>query len=285
MIFTQEFGETLAASIETIATPTDYFRYDIAVTDDNHPIANPLYTSGGDYAFLMENQWIARLPDVQEEPNGAAPDELILFYCDMFPFQKSILDPTTLSPPVPSRNRDEALASGQGARLAREDVPEYVHTELVPHMIKAFRAQTDDWGFPWYDAWTSYRLGQDAKRLSIALTEGQTWYHGVAPTLGNSKISMQVKGAYSAYDTLTDGAMSTFHHELFHNLQRNISLRNGGEGNVGGAENAWQFFSEGTAVLASSVGQPLVQFAQSLGARVYMSKANTVRITNSHKAT
>jgi hypothetical protein len=48
--------------------------------------------------------------------------------------------------------------------------------------------------------------------------------------------------------------MSNFRHELFHNLQRSINQNSGGDGNVNGAEHAWQFFSEGTAVLASSVG-------------------------------
>jgi hypothetical protein len=77
-----------------------------------------------------------------------------------------------------------------------------------------------------------------------------------------------------AFGTLTDGLVSTFHHELFHNLQWNISLHSGGDGTVDGAESAWQFFSEGTAVLAESVGQPRGQFTQTYPPITYMSYAN-----------
>jgi hypothetical protein len=253
--FAHEFGETVISGTETVATPTDYFRYNIAVIDASHPITTPLLAFSADHAFLMENQWIARLPEVQEESDGAAPDELIVYYCDMFPFQKSIHDPATWLP--------------------REDVPGYVGTELVPAMIEAFRVQTDGWGFPWYDAWTSYRSGEDRERLSVALADGRTWFHGWAPSRAHSGISIKVKGGANAhYDTLTDGIMSTFHHELFHNLQRNIDQNNEGDGGVAGEEDAWKFFSEGTAVLASSVGQPAVQFAPTSIARAYMSSAN-----------
>jgi hypothetical protein len=255
MGFTHEFGETVISGTETVATPTDYFRYNIAVIDASHPVTTPLLAFSADHAFLMENQWIAPLPEVQEESDGAAPDELIVYYCDMFPFQKSIHDPTTWLP--------------------REDVTGYVGTELVPAMIEAFRVQTDEWGFPWYDAWTSYRRGKDTERLSVALADGRTWFHGWAPSRAHSGISIKVKGGANAhYDTLTDGIMSTFHHELFHNLQRNIDQVNGGDGGVAGEEDAWKFFSEGMAVLASSVGQPAVQFARTTVPRAYMSKAN-----------
>jgi hypothetical protein len=129
------------------------------VIDVNHPISNPVHASGADYAFLMESQWIARLPKVQEESKGAAPDELIVYYCYMFPFKRNSEDPT--------------------ARLPREYVPDYVHTGLVPQMVEAFRVQTDDWGFPWHQAWTSYcsGAGEGAERLSVALSNDQTWFH------------------------------------------------------------------------------------------------------------
>jgi hypothetical protein len=258
-VFVHEFDATVISGTERMPTPTDYFRYDITVLGTNHSVANPLHAFSEDYAFLMENQWIAPLPEVQEESAGAAPDELIVYYCDMFPFQKSIHDPTTWLP--------------------RRDVTAYVGSELVPQMVEAFRIQTDEWGFTWYHAWTSYRSGKDAERLSVALADGQTWFHGEAPSRGNSRMSIKVKGGDNArYDTLTDGLMSTFHHELFHNLQRNINLHNGGSGDVGGAEGAWQFFSEGTAVLASSVGQPAVQFAPTSALRAFMAHArNFVR--------
>ena len=255
-VFTHEFDETVISGTETIATPTDYFRYDIALIDANHPITDPLHTLGEDHALLLENQWTARLPEVQEESDGAAPDELIVVYCDMFPFQKSTRDVTT--------------------RLLREDIADYVHAELIPQMVEAFRVQTDDWGFPWHDAWTSYRPGADSERLSVALADGRTWFHGRAPSRGHAGISINVRGGLNArYDTLTDGIMSTFHHELFHTLQRNINQSNGGNGDVDGQEDAWEFFSEGTAVLASSAGQPAVQFVQTSGPRDYVSSANS----------
>jgi hypothetical protein len=252
-VFTHTFAETVISGTETIPTPTDYFRYDVAVTDPSRPTGDALHISGGDHAFLMENQWIVPLPQVQEASIGAAPDELIVYYADMFPFRKDVHDPDTW--------------------VAREDVPDYVHTELLPRMVEAFRVQTDEWGFPWYRAWTSYRPGPDRERLSVALSDGRTWFHGKAPLRGHAAISINVEGGdNAAYDTLTDGLMSSFHHELFHNHQRNINQHNGGNQDLGGAEDAWQFFSEGTAVLASSVGQPHRQFTSIR--RTYLSRAN-----------
>jgi hypothetical protein len=253
-IFTHEFDETVTSGAETIATPTDYFRYQIALIDAEHPVSKPLHSFGEDYALLMENQWMAQLPDVGEDSDGAAPDELIVYYTDMFPFRRKSHDAATWLP--------------------RRDVPDYVHNQLVPQMIEAFRTQTDGWGFPWYQAWTSYRPGVDAERLSVALTDGQTWFHDWAPGKGHSGISINVNGGENAhYDTLTDGLMSTFHHELFHNLQRNTDLNAAANGDVDGKGHVWQFFSEGTAVLASSVGQPAVQFSGNWAARDYMSYA------------
>ena len=264
-VFGHEFGETATSDTETVATPTDYFRYEVAVTDAGHSIANPLATFSAEHAFLMEDQSVARLPTVREVSEGAAPDELVVYACDMFPFQKNWDDPTTLSP----------LASGQGAWLPREDVRDYVQTALVPLMVEAFRVQTDDWGFAWHEAWTSFRTGEDEERLSVALSDGQTWFHGSAPIRGHAGISIGVAASDNAwYDTLIDGLMSSFYHELFHNLQRNIHQASGGDGDVGGREGAWEFLTEGTAVLASSVGQPLVEFSQTSQPRAYVSSAS-----------
>jgi hypothetical protein len=255
VVFTHMFTETILAGQELIATPTDYFRYEITVADASQPEPSSAPTLSGDHAFLMENQWIVELPAVQEISEGAAPDELIVYYCDMFPFQRNIFDPRSWLP--------------------RKDVADYVQTELIPAMLEAYRVQTDEWGFPWHDAWSSYRIGDDLERLSVALTTQSTWFHGVAPRRALSKISINVKGGdHSAYDTLTDGIMSAFHHELFHSLQRNMNLSNGGDGNVGGRRGAWDFFSEGTAVLASSVGQPAVQFTPALEERAFVYRAN-----------
>ena len=255
-VFSRAFTETVASGSAMIPTPTDYFRYDLTVVDTDRPAANPLHTFAEEHAFLMESQWVAPLPEVKEESPGAAPDELIVYTCDMFPFQKDAEDSST--------------------RLPRVDIADYVGTELVPAMVEALRTQTDDWGFPWYQAWTSYRLGEDAERLSVALSDGRTWFHSQAPVGGRSGISINVSRVDNApYDTLTDVIMSAFHHELFHNIQRGINLNSGGSGEADGEEDAWGFFSEGTAVLASSVGQPSVQFSQTGGVRYYMANANT----------
>jgi hypothetical protein len=254
--FEHTFDETVISGTREITTPTDYFRYDVAVAGPPAPadsIGSPALQLMGNHAFLLENQWIAPLPPVEEAVVGAAPDEFIVYYADMFPFRRDPRDPTTW--------------------LRREDVPDYVHSQFVPRMVEAFRVQTDEWGFPWYDAWTSYRSGPDAERLSVALTDGRTWFHGRAPVRGHSGISINVTGGDNgAYETLTDGVMSSFHHELFHNLQRNISRNEGNTETVAGVDNLWGFFSEGTAVLASSVGQPNPQFAST--SRAYIARAN-----------
>jgi len=247
--FAHTFAETVESANRTIPTPTDYGQYEVTVTASGDTNADKL---SEEYAFLIENQWVVPLPEVMEEAPGAAPDELLIYYCDMFPFRRSVHEPETWLP--------------------REQVTAYVGTELVPRMTEAFRTQSDEWGFAWHKAWTSYR---GEARLSVALTDGQTWFHGAAPSGGHSAISLTVTGGSNApFATLTDGLISTFHHELFHNLQRSILLHSGGDGDVGGAEGAWQFFSEGTAVLAESVGQPRDQFVQALPARTYISYAN-----------
>ena len=255
-VFRRVFTETVASETGMIPTPTDYFRYVVAVVETDHPTANPLHVFAEDYAFLMEDQWIVSLPEVLEQSPGAAPDELIVYTCDMLPFQRDAADRAT--------------------RLPRVHIPNYVSAELLPAMVEAFRVQTDEWGFPWQQAWTSYRSGEDAGRLSVALTDGLVWYHGRTPSGGNSGISINVNGGDNAlYDTLTEGVMGLFHHELFHNVQRGLHLGYGGTGSVDGADDAWQFFSEGTAVLASSVGQPAVSFSQTNGERYYVSNANS----------
>jgi hypothetical protein len=204
----------------------------------------------------MESQWVARLPQVQEHSLGAAPDELIVRYCDMFPFR---------------------VKDGENPWLPREAVDDFVGMELLPEMVEAYRVQTDEWGFPWYAEWTSFRGGENGERLSVALATEGVWYHGHAPypALGHAGISLRVDAKHNtAYDGLTDALMSGFHHELFHNLQRNLQQHYGGDGDIDGLENAWQFFSEGTAVLASSAGQPDVQFAQTSYARHYVDNAD-----------
>ena len=205
---------------------------------------------------------MAALPHVREEVEGAAPDELVLYACDMFPFRRRIADPENW--------------------LAREDVRDYLAVELVPAMVEAYGIESDVWGFTWYEAWTSYRPGQDAERLSVALSDGETWFHGRAPTKGHGGISMTSMDN-AQYDSLIDAHMSLFYHELFHNLQRNINLRVGGDGEVSGADGAWRFFSEGTAVLASSVGLPDVELARTTVPRSYRAFASLFPLDESYE--
>ncbi len=254
--FSKTFEETVESGDKGwIRTPTGYFRYEIVIQVVGDSLNTTIYEFQQEYAFLMENQWTAPLPDVPEESAGAAPDELVIYYCNMTRFQKDIEDNSSLIP--------------------RRAVDDYVGTVLLPGMIEAFRMQSQDWGFPWYDAWTGNRGDLDAERLSVALTDGKTWYHGQASPSGNSKISINVSGGdNSAYDSLMDGVMSIFHHELFHHQQKNINQYFDGQGWTSGKRNQWQFFSEGTAILASSVAQPEIQFARDSAERVYIKNAN-----------
>lgn len=233
-----------------VLTPTDYFQYQVTITDLNGKLRQS-HTER--YAFLMENQWRVPLPRLLETDPGSAPDRLLIYYYDMIPFQADRRDPLT--------------------QIPREAVDRYIQTELVPAMVEAVRAQTNDWGFAWYPEWRNFRRDEDPKTLSVALGEYGVWYHGEAPTLGHSMISIRVDGSAGEYDSLTGGIMSVFHHELFHNQQRNISLHFSGDGNVSGRDEAWKMFSEGTAVLASSVAQPEVQFEQASAMRSYMKRA------------
>jgi hypothetical protein len=82
IVLRHEFTATVWSSAEEIATTTDYFRYDLVVTDALHPAGSPIYTFSQDYAFLLENQWTVSLPAVREAAPGAAPDELVVYYCD-----------------------------------------------------------------------------------------------------------------------------------------------------------------------------------------------------------
>jgi hypothetical protein len=245
------FQRTLDTLQTKFRTPTDYFTYRVQITDTK---GNVLKEFSDDYAFLMENQWRVPLPDVLEATPGAAPKELVIYYYDMIPFQTDLRDPFT--------------------QIARLDVERYIQAELVPAMVAAFITQTNEWGLPWYEEWSNARPDEDPKALSVALVEHGIWYHGTAPSLGHAMISIRVDGSFGEYSDLTDGIMSVFHHELFHNQQRNISFHFGSNGNISGQEEAWKVVSEGTAVLASSVGQPRVQFEPTAGMRSYLKRAN-----------
>jgi hypothetical protein len=247
--FVVTFNQVVSLEKTTIQTPTDYYAYRLSLTNAR---GEPLQEMEAEDAFLLENQWIVPLPEVLEASPGAAPDQLVLYYCDMIPFQRDMRDPLT--------------------RLKRHEIDQYIQTELMPAMVHAFEMQTNLWELPWYDEWINYRADEDPKRLSVALSEYETWYHGAAPTLGYATISIRVDGSFGEYTHLTDGILSVFHHELFHNQQRNISLHFQGSGNLAGKEEAWKMFSEGTAALATAVAQPNVEFAPVIQPRSYVKR-------------
>ena len=249
--FSVTFDPVTELPHKTIKTPTDYYRCRIVISDAQ---GNQLQTYVRDYAFLMENQWRAPLPGVLEATPGAAPDELLVYYYDMMPFQANLRDPDT--------------------RIPRQEVDRYIQTELTPAMVEAFQIQSDVWEFPWYEEWHNFRREEEPKTLSVALGEHSIWFHGKPASLGHSMISIRVDGTTGEYDSLTDGIMSVFHHELFHNHQRNMSLHYGNHAAIAGKDKAWMMFTEGTAVLASSVGQPAVQFEATAQPRSYLKRAN-----------
>ena len=142
----------------TIKTPTDYYRCQIVVSDSR---GNQFQSYIEDFAFLMENQWRVPLPNMLEATPGAAPNELLVYYYDMVPFQSHVQNPDTQVP--------------------RQDVDRYIQTELLPQMVKAIETQSTVWDLPWYKEWSNYRLEEKPKTLSVALGSYQTWVHGSAP--------------------------------------------------------------------------------------------------------
>jgi hypothetical protein len=243
------FNQIVRPERTTIQTPTDYYAYRLSLINAQGEKLQEIHE---DYAFLLENQWKVPLPNVLEDSPDAAPDQLILYYCDMFPFQRNKADPRT--------------------RLERQEVERYIQTELIPAMVHAFEMQTNLWKMSWYREWTNSRIDEDPKTLSVALSEYGTWYHGTSPILGYATISIRVDGGFGEYANLKDGILSIFHHELFHNQQRNISLHFRANGNLSGKDDAWKMFSEGTAVLASAVGQPNVEFGPAKSPRDYVTR-------------
>lgn len=250
--FNIAFQGFLKRQQKSIQTPTDYYSYQITLLDSQ---GNTLQEISEEYAFLMENQWRVPLPKVLEASPNAAPNELLIYYYDMIPFQADLRDPDT--------------------QIPRQDVGRYIQTELIPAMVDAFETQTNLWQLPWYEEWSNYRTDEDPKTLSVALGEYSTWFHGSAPSIGHALISIRVDGSFREYSNITDGILSVFHHELFHNQQRNISLHFGDKGNIAGNDEAWKLFTEGTATLASFVGQPTVQFEPAIRMRTYLKRANT----------
>ncbi|MGD9047226.1 MAG: hypothetical protein PVF77_04185, partial [Anaerolineae bacterium] len=255
IIFRHEFGPTVMSGAESVPTPTDYFRYELTIVEESLSATGPAHTFSQDHAFLMENQWTAPLEPAQTAPERAAPQDFVVYYCDMFVFQHDTADPAS--------------------RLHRDEILPYVQRELFPALLEALRVQTQDWDFPWQPAWTSYRAEDGKQQLSLALSDGETWFHGQAPMRGHSGISLRTEGGPNhTYETLTQGLLSTFHHELFHNLQKGMVHQLSGHGDVDGQQDAGEFLIEGTAVLAESVAQRDTHFTQTSGPRTYLSHAN-----------
>jgi hypothetical protein len=251
--FTVTFEQDLVLKGRVTSTPTDYYRIRVAVFS-GEPGGAPLASYSAGFAFLLENQWVVPIPVEAGEADYAGPAEMVVYYCDMFPFGTSMQNPIY--------------------RLQRRQVGEFVEYELLPAMLQAVRTQTVGWGFPWYAEWTSFNPGEEPGRLGVALGKYQVWYHGRGSITGNAGISLRVNGSMGNYPSLLDGLMATFHHELFHNLERGIYQHLGGDGDLRGREGAWEFFSEGMAELATSVGQPEIQFDRTWGQPAYIRQAS-----------
>lgn len=241
------FPENFGNDRQMKPTPTGYYRFELVVRDESQPESRPLISVSQEYALLLERQWIAPLDD------SSGPRELAIYFCDMLLF--------------------EGVSRTASGRLLRADVPGYIQTEIVPLMLAAVRLQTEGWGFSW-KGWESFNASASRERLEVILSDGKTWYRGPAPDLGHASIAINVNANdNTAYDSLSDALMSTFHHELFHNLQRALAFSSGGDGDISGKDAAWHFFSEGTASFVATVAQPEIQLAQSKQPRAYLAKA------------
>ena len=185
-----------------VGMPTDYLRLQVAVLDPVQSRSRLLYTLSQDHALLLENEWLVAMPDILEEGDGAAPGELLVYYCDMFPVRRA--------------------GPGTEPWLPRGEVSDYVGSRFVPAALEAFRLQADVWRFPWHQAWTPHGPSEGPQQLVVALAPPNTWYHGQSPGNGHAGISINVDTVGTGYESLLDGMMSTFHHELFHNLQRGL---------------------------------------------------------------
>jgi hypothetical protein len=231
---------------QIVRTPTDYYRYEITLRTAKGA-DTPLLSFIREYAFLLENQWIVPLGSDTRLSQNKGLTEFAIYYADMFPYGTNYSFPKT--------------------RLYRSEVETFISSELLPAVLEAVHLQTVIWGFSWHEEWTSYRSGEQPGRLSIALFKEDVWFHG--QSYHNANISLGPGLYVGDYAGLLDGLMATFHHELFHNLQKSIYQSMGGDGNVSGLDHAWAYFAEGTAELATSVGQADVQMKGEWGRRAY----------------
>jgi hypothetical protein len=248
-VFTHTFENTLLVNGVTLPTPSGYFDITLRLTRPGSP-SETLHEVFLPAAFLLEEQAVFSLPPAPELAPGAAPREMVIYFADTFAFEHRT-----------------------GARLPRQEVTNFVLHQLAPALIQAYTTQTTGWGFAWDAAWTSYR---GEKRLSLALTEAGVWFHGNAPSTANAHLTLLTNAAaYRAYPSLLEAMTSLFHHELFHNLQRNLDQLSGGPGNIAGENRAWTPISEGTAVLAAAYGMPHVELGAQSQPRQYLAQAGT----------
>lgn len=248
---TQEitFGAVSLAAGELVdPNPTGYYRLVIRAVD----MAGERIEQSEvvvDYAFLLENQWVAPL----QAPESAGPQELLVYYTDMTPFQVNSFDP-------------------QG-RLARQEVNGYIETVVIPGMQAVFALQ-QSWGFEWHPEWRGFRPEGLPGQLTVALTDRSEWYHGPAPRGGYGLIAINVNQyRLQTYSTLTDWIVSMFSHELFHNWQRSLNQHAGGQGDTEGRHDVWEVVTEGTALLVESLTRETLGFADGTNGSPYTARA------------
>lgn len=251
--FIHTFADVTEANGVPAPTPTDYLRVTLSINEADPGKALVILTE--EHALLLEAQAVVNLPSVPEAAEGAAPDVLTVAFCDMVPFINTATD-------------------GQ-QRLHRADVARYVLEDLVPQMVETFRIETEDWGFPWHAEWSSFRP-EDGDQLGVVLGDGETWYHGITPGAAHAGISLNVSRDIrdTTYRTLTDRLMSSFTHELFHNIQRDLALHYGGHGDVAGVEGLWYFFDEGTASAVTSTRSASIELDSASGQSHYLLNVN-----------
>ena len=229
-------------------TPTGYYRLVLTAEAAAGAVKAP-QEAVIDYAFLLENHWITRLQD-SDQPG---PQELVIYYNDMTPFQYTSFDPN--------------------GRLMRQQVNSYIGEVVAPGMAAIFDLQKV-WGFEWHEGWQGFRPQAAAGQLTIALTDRGIWYHGPAPKGGFGLISINVNQyRLQTYSSLTDWVLSIFSHELFHNYQRDLSLVAGRNGSTEGQYSAWEIVSEGTALLIESLTREALGFADGIAGNPYSVRA------------
>lgn len=229
-------------------TPTGYYRlvFSQAGQEEREGTADEMVI---DYAFLLENQWVTRLQSAGEP----GPQELVVYYNDMTPFQYNSFDPD--------------------GRLTRGEVNGFLREVVIPGMAAIFDLQKA-WGFEWHPQWHGFRQEVSSSQLTVALTDRDIWYHGPAPKGGFGLISINVNQyRLQTYSSLTDWMLSIFSHELFHNQQRNLSLQAGANGSTEGQHSAWEIVSEGTALLVESLTREVLGFSDGSGGNPYSVRA------------